>query len=144
MSYHIRTAETTDTEAIFQLNRTAMGYDYPVTETVKKLGAILRSSQDKVFVAVANGEVVGYIHANVYDVLYAPTMTNIMGLAVSPDHRRNGIGKMLIKAVEDWAESTGSYAIRLNSGGTRKEAHAFYRNCSFGSEKEQLRFIKEL
>ena len=144
MCCYIRPAQITDADAIFQLNSNAMGYNYPVPETAKKLDAILHSPYDKVFVAVSSNTIVGYVHANLYDVLYAPTMTNIMGLAVSPDHRRKGIGKALMKSVEQWAKCNGSYAIRLISGGTRRDAHAFYRNCGFSGEKEQLRFIKEL
>ena len=34
--------------------------------------------------------------------------------------------------------------IRLNSGGTRTQAHNFYRNIGFSDEKTQLRFIKSL
>lgn len=144
MGYYIRTASVSDADAICQLNRTAMGYDYPITDTAKKLDAVLNNPRNKIFVAVADNLVVGYIHANMYDVLYDPTMTNIMGLAVSVEYRRSGIGKALICAVEEWAKSNGSYAIRLNSGGSRKEAHCFYRHCGFSNEKEQLRFLKEL
>ena len=34
--------------------------------------------------------------------------------------------------------------IRLNSGGSRKEAHEFYRTIGFDDEKMQVRFVKEL
>ena len=144
MHISIREATERDATPIAHLNRIALGYDYPTGKTAQKLSAVLHSPRDKVFVAVTDGQVVGYIHACAYDLLYDPIMTNIMGLAVSPDYRRRGIGKLLIQAVEEWGKNTGSHAIRLNSGGTRKGAHAFYRSCGFGSEKEQLRFIKEL
>ena len=34
--------------------------------------------------------------------------------------------------------------IRLNSGGTRTQAHNFYRNIGFSDEKTQLRVLKSL
>lgn len=144
MNFSIREANVHDGEAIFKLNSTALGYDYPMGETTERLKTILCTEGSQVFVAIADGLVVGYIHAAVYDLLYAPTMTNIMGLAVSPGYRCQGIGKALVQEAEKWAKCTGSYAIRLNSGAARKEAHSFYRSCGFDSEKEQLRFIKEL
>ena len=47
-------------------------------------------------------------------------------------------------SAEKWAKNKGIQVMRLNSGGTRKEAHIFYRNIGFSDEKEQLRFIKEI
>ena len=89
-------------------------------------------------------EVAGYIHAEDYDVLYFETMKNILGLAVAANHRRKGIGTKLLGAVEDWARETGVRQIRLNSGITRRGAHAFYRANGYTDEKEQKRFIKTL
>lgn len=119
-----------------------MGYDYPTEETEHKLRAVLNSGKDKVFVAVAEDSVVGYIHANDYDVLYFPTMKNVMGIAVDSAYRRCGIGKALLAAVEAWAKETKSKGIRLVSGADRKEAHEFYRNCGFDGGKEQRNFKK--
>ena len=45
--------------------------------------------------------------------------------------------------VEEWAKSKKKL-IRLNSGGTRTQAHNFYRNIGFSDEKTQLRFMKSL
>jgi len=125
MSIIIREATPQDAEAISKLNRDAMGYEYSVEETVKKLQLILSGNHDKVFVAVQGGVVVGYIHSTDYEVLYIPSMKNIMGIAVDSNCRRCGIGRSLISAVEIWAKDTGAVAIRLNSGAMRKEAHVF-------------------
>lgn len=60
------------------------------------------------------------------------------------DISKNGIGKSLMAKVEEWAKSKNIKLIRLNSGGTRTQAHNFYRNIGFSDEKTQLRFIKSL
>ena len=60
------------------------------------------------------------------------------------DISKNGIGKSLMAKVEEWAKSKNIKLIRLNSGGTRTQAHNFYRNIDFSDEKTQLRFIKSL
>lgn len=142
MEFVIREATRKDAEAIADLNRTAMGYDYPTVETEKKLQAVLSSGKDKVFVAVRGNTVIGYIHANDYDLLYFPTMKNIMGIAVDSACRKCGVGKALLSAVETWAKETGTAGIRLVSGAGRKEAHAFYRSCGFSGGREQINFKK--
>ena len=86
----------------------------------------------------------GYVHAELYILLYFESMVNILGLAVSNECRRQGAGKALIKQVEEWAKEKGVKEIRLNSGGTRKEAHEFYRAIGFDDEKVQVRFVKEV
>ena len=144
MEIQIREANVSDAGAIAKLNQESMGYCYPEEATAEKLRMLLGRKQDKLFVAVIENTVVGYIHANDYDLLYAPAMKNIMGLAVSPEYRRLGIGKALMSAVEVWTKETGAKGIRLVSGAGRQQAHAFYRDCGFSGGKEQLNFKKDL
>ena len=94
--------------------------------------------------AELDGAVAGYVHAEMYSLLYWEPMVNILGLAVSSDCRRKGTGKALMKRVEEWAKEKEIKEIRLNSGGTRKEAHEFYRAVGFDDEKMQRRFIKSI
>ena len=93
MHFHIRTALPSDYPAIYQLNKEEMGYDYPLEETKAKLAALLQQEGDQIFVAVAKGLVVGYLHLRDYDVLYAPHMKDVMGIAVSSRYQRMGIGR---------------------------------------------------
>ena len=144
MLIRIREATVQDAEAIAQLNTQGMGYDYPIADTAVNLTRILGSPCDKVFVAVADEDIVGYIHVNDYRVLYAPAMVNVMGIAVSDSCRRCGIGRQLLAAAEAWAQERGATAIRLVSGAHRAEAHAFYRSCGFDCGKEQKNFKKYL
>ena len=127
---------------IVLLNKNEMGYEYPPEDAKKKLKQLLNDSNHKIYVALVSDKVVGYIHANNYDLLYAPHLKNIMGIAVSFDFRKNGIGKMLLNEVEKWAKNTGAYGVRLVSGATRIEAHAFYTACGYSGNKEQKNFKK--
>ena len=144
MNIRIREASILDAEAIAQLNTQGMGYDYPIADTTINLTYILESPSDKIFVAVADEDIVGYIHVNDYRVLYAPVMINVMGLAVSDSCRRCGIGRQLLAAAEAWAKERGASSIRLVSGAQRTEAHAFYRSCGFDCGKDQKNFKKRL
>jgi GNAT superfamily N-acetyltransferase len=47
-------------------------------------------------------------------------------LAVSPEHRSQGIGKALLDAAKEWARERGATHLELDSGEARKNAHRFY------------------
>ncbi len=138
----IREAVLKDAKAIAELNNRQMGYKISPEETSERLASILASKSHKVFVAAVDGNVVGYIHANDYDVLYFPHMKNILGIAVNEEFKRQGIGRRLMDATEVWARNTNAVGIRLVSGSERKDAHAFYTHCGYKENKEQLNFKK--
>lgn len=140
---YVREAKLTDAAAICSISSNDLGYkceEQFVKERLEKLDA----TREIVFVAELGGAVAGYVHAEVDSLLYWKSMVNILGLAVSSDCHRKGAGKALMKCVEEWAKERGIREIRLNSGGTRKEAHEFYRAIGFDDEKVQLRFIKQV
>lgn len=138
----IRECALTDCESIYLLNKNDLGYDFPLDKTAKRLEMILKSESDKIFVAEYGGKVIGYIHACDYDVIYGPSMKNILGLAVDYHYRKLGAGKALLTAAENWAKETGSAGVRLCSGAQRKGAHEFYKKCGYICSKEQLNFKK--
>ena len=139
----IREAIIEDAFAICNISCADLGYDCSC-EFVSTRISNLDKGREKVFVAEVNGIVVGYIHAEKYQTLYFEPMINILGLAVSSEFRRRGIGRMLLKRTEHWANEVGIHKIRLNSGATRKEAHSFYRAMGYNNEKGQIRFIKDI
>ena len=142
MDYEIRECLLMDADQIYELNCSEMGYDYPKEETRQRIKDILASEHDKIYVAELDGSVVGYVHANDYNLIYAPAMKNIMGIAVSNKHKRIGIGNALLTAAEAWAKADGAKGVRLVSGETRKEAHMFYEWCGYTGGKHQLNFKK--
>lgn len=142
MNLQIRQCEITDAKAIHDLNTRELGYDYSEDKTKEKLVKILDSSKDKIYVALIDDNVVGYVHANDYDVIYAPHMKNIMGIAVSSNFQKMGIGKALLTSIEHWAIDTGACGVRLVSGATRIGAHEFYHHCGYRGDKQQINFKK--
>lgn len=139
----IREATIEDAFAICNISCADLGYDCSC-EFVSTRMSNLDKGREKVFVAEVNGIVAGYIHAEKYQTLYFEPMINILGLAVSSEFRRRGIGRMLLKRAERWANEVGIHKIRLNSGASRKEAHSFYRAMGYSNEKGQIRFIKDI
>ena len=139
----IREATIEDAFAICNISCADLGYDCSC-EFVSTRISNLDKGREKVFVAEVNGIVAGYIHTEKYQTLYFEPMINILGLAVSSEFRRRGIGRMLLKRAERWANEVGIHKIRLNSGASRKEAHSFYRAMGYSNEKGQIRFIKDI
>lgn len=144
MEWIIRDALPTDARDIARLSREDLGYDYPEEATREKLEALLKDGRNKILVAEKEDQVVGYVHLVDYDVLYAPHMKDVMGIAVASTCRRQGLGKALLTAGETWARKEGAQAVRLVSGETRKGAHAFYQQLGYHGNKLQRHFLKEL
>ena len=142
MQFEIRDALKEDAAAIAALCINELGYQTSGEQVKEKLTALLKNSQDRIFVAAVDGQVVGFIHAASYETLYFPPLKNLLGLAVAADYRHRGVGSALLDAVEAWAKETGASGVRLNSGSTRADAHQFYRKHGYGTEKQQLRLIK--
>lgn len=140
----IRKCSISDAQALCDLNTDEMGYDYPVEKTKESLELILSDKNNIVFVAVSDVKVVGYVHGQVYQLIYAPAMINIMGIAVNREFKRKGIGKALMSEIEKYAKENGINKIRLNSGKSRLGAHSFYRKCGYGNIKQQLKFTKDI
>lgn len=142
MNYEIRRCKLEDAASICELNREDLGYDFPLQETTDNLEKLLKSENDRIYVAIHDGKVAGYVHACTYQLAYAPHMKNLMALAVVEAYRKKGIGQALLKQIENWAKKDGASGIRLVSGTPRLGAHTFYQRCGYKLEKEQYNFKK--
>lgn len=140
---NVRKAEINDAYAISKICTDDLGYKCTVELVSDRLKNI-DGKRETVYVAEINGTVVGYIHAEIYNTLYYESMINILGIAISSDYRRQGIGRALLSRAEEWAKKQGINIVRLNSGNSRKEAHEFYRAMGYDDEKMQVRFLKKL
>lgn len=140
----IREFTLDDAEEIYLLNKNGLSYDYPIEKTKQKLSIIKSLSTNKIFVATIDNQVVGYIHASEYECSYSDSLKNILALVVNENYRKQGVGKKLMLAVENWAVNTNSIGVRLVSGFNREIAHKFYQQCGYTLRKEQKNFIKFL
>lgn len=139
----LREAKVNDYLGICKVATDDLGYKCE-PELVKYRLENIDTNREKVYVAETEEKIVGFIHAEIYNILYYKSMVNLQGLAVDSEFRHKGYGRALLGEVETWAKRNGIDLIRVNSGFSRKEAHAFYRNLGYDNEKEQIRFLKQL
>lgn len=140
----IRQAGVQDVHAIWQLNSEVLGYPYPYEATKKQLEKLLKDDHHFLLVAEMDHAVVGYVHAQDYEVLYAPKMKDILGIAVAPALQHQHIGSALLTQLAQIARQQGCESIRLVSGASRIQAHQFYEQNGYERKKEQLNFRKTL
>ena len=112
----LRPARQEDAAALQCLNADVLGYDCSLSDTQKQLRRLLHMPQHLLVVAERKQELIGYVHAQDYDILYAAPMIDILGIAVHPDYQQQGIGSRLLAEVEQWAENQNVCMIRLFSG----------------------------
>jgi len=140
----LRDLKATDVETICVINKEALGYAFSPEETASQLAKLTQDSHHFLlgFKDTTNHGLLGYVHAEVYESLYSQPGFNILALAVSPQVQGQGIGKSLLKGLEEEAKRRGYEFIRLNSADHRLGAHAFYEKVGYTCDKMQKRFIK--
>lgn len=141
----IRKIEVKDAETIQKICKKSLGYDVKVDLVEKQIKKLLfDDSHHIIFVyedEVTN-EVLGFVHGEIYESIYSEIGINILGLAVNESHQGNGIGKILMDSIEDYAKLKNISYIRLNSAEHRVLAHKFYEKIGYNGDKIQKRFIK--
>lgn len=140
----LRALKPTDVASIYEINKEALGYDFSPEETASQLAKLSQDSHHFLlgFEDSTNHDLLGYVHAEVYESLYSNAGFNILALAVSPQMQGQGIGKALLEGLEQEAAKRCYKFIRLNSGDHRLGAHAFYEKVGYTCDKMQKRFIK--
>ncbi len=140
----IRQITMQDLDAIYELNARELGAstDYDsLRETLERI--ILLPQQHYLIGYEYNGRLVGYAHAQLYEMLYSENiLLNIISMAVSGEVQGQGVGRQLIQAVEQVSYHLGLDGIRINSGYNREGAHVFYEKLGYVSTRDQKRYVK--
>lgn len=103
----------------------------------------IRAHAGEVFVAEADGEVIGCINP-IIDIRLAEGRTGeVVSLIVSAPYRGLGIGKGLVTTAEDWLSSRCN-VIRIRANTNREQAHGFYTLLGYKEHKSQKVFVKQM
>jgi predicted N-acetyltransferase YhbS len=139
----IRVATSADAEGVAQLSG-QLGYPSTAEEAVERLRAVKRYSEHAVYVAEANGRLVGWIHVFARPSLTTEPSAEVAGLVVDEHCRGCGIGQALMSEAERWAKEEGCRSVRLRSNVSRLRAHAFYERLGYEAIKTSKSFCKFL
>lgn len=95
---------------------------------------LLSDKSTKLLIACINNQVVGFAHAELremnHPVLYSYPYGHISDV-VNPEFIRNGIGKCLFNADEQWLKETGAREVSLTVFNFNNEAISFYKRNGF-------------
>lgn len=139
----VRHATHTDATSIATLC-SQLGYPTEASAIERRLARLLDHPEHGVWVAVRDGQTLGWLHASVTRALEYEPCAEILGLVVDEAARSGGVGAALVVAAEHWASALGLPEMRVRSRDSRERAHAFYRRCGYAEWKRQLVFRKTL
>ncbi|WP_219703451.1 GNAT family N-acetyltransferase [Marinomonas lutimaris] len=136
----IRLANLQDANAIAEV-ASALGYQNTVSEelAIKRLERLLASSNDKVWVAEFNGQLIGWLHAQHAFRAASADFIEILGLSVSDQVRLKGAGRALVEKAKEWALNE-KITLRVRTNDARDGAKNFYTTLGFMTAKIQSVF----
>ncbi|RAV23324.1 GNAT family N-acetyltransferase [Paenibacillus contaminans] len=142
---NVREIKVTDYQAIYLLNQDFNPnlFSFSEEKVKAKIAFIKEKTNDIIFVYEENNEVIGYIHGSPYELLFSDSLVNILGFVVKEKYRKQGIGSILIKRLEQWGQNNGFSGIKLLSHPSRVQAHRFYERHGYTFTKDQKNFIKK-
>ena len=132
----VREATTDDAADIHKLARelaATVGDDPPVEEAVRaRLEELLEASRTRVLVVEYESGVVGAASFWIKpDLAHGDTVVEMPMLVVAEDHRRTGVGRLLMEEVRSIASDNGASQIELVTTSTNVVAREFYRSLGF-------------
>lgn len=134
--YEVREATGEDGAEIQALARElagTVGDAPPGEEAVRaRLGELLDEPRARVIVAEAEGTVAGVATLWIKpDLAHGDAVVEVPMLAVAEDHRRNGVGKLLMSRVQEIAAEHGASLIELVATRANVAARDFYKSLGF-------------
>lgn len=137
---NVRKAVKQDKENILLLVRDfATSFKTNAGDFYKSFDSLLANESSAVFVAEDNNEIMGYCLGFVHDTFYANGKVGwLEEIMVKETQRKNGIGRMLIEAMESFAKENKCKLLALAT----RRASDFY--LAIGYEESAIYFRKEL
>jgi ribosomal protein S18 acetylase RimI-like enzyme len=137
-NHEIRSARRDDAQAIAGLLG-ELGYPASAGEVRSRLDRLLGHSDRDVLVTESAGELVGVAAYQVITLLERSRYhCRLTTLAVRSDHRRRGIARKLVAAVESAAREADCFRLEVTTQVRRKEALAFYEANGFTQRPHRL------
>ena len=143
--FTIRPATPTDCGALAALF-TEHGYPATTDEMYARLARVITDPAHAVLVAelTTARTVVGTVHVALYPILESDHAAQILGVVVSADQQRHGIGRALMERAERWARERHCTTVFLRANVLRTDAQSFYARLGYLNDRTQFAFQKKL
>jgi len=147
--FEIRPAKVDDAGALARLSN-QFGYAASSRQVHRRLKQILADPTHAVFVAeilcMQSGApaLAGWVHVYVERTLESDPTVEFGGMIVEENQRGCGVGTLLVKRAERWANKTRCLTMTVRSNVLRIGAHTFYRRLGYRLVKNQKVFRKNL
>jgi GNAT superfamily N-acetyltransferase len=116
-----------------------LGYPLKLDDARSRLKRLLATSDSGVLLADISGQVVALAAFHIFELIYRPRPDcRLNALVVRSDHRRQGIGASLVRAVEQLARERGCHRLELTMRPDRLEAVDFYAALGFSERPHRL------
>jgi GNAT superfamily N-acetyltransferase len=120
-----------------------LGYPSTAEQAAERIQRIDKDPSTLVIVAEVEGELAGFVALHIQNLVERDDPgCSVAGIVVGERFRRQGIGELLMAAVEYEARKRGGRYLALNTSERRANAHAFYE--ALGYEHTGRRYRKEL
>lgn len=141
-SRRVRPAEVGDASDVARL-LDHLGYPCSNAEAAERIAMVMSDRRQHLLLVEVDGEACGLISLyTLYSLAHGSELARITSLVIAPEHARSGIGRLLLREVEQLSRHHGIHRIEITSNARRVDAHAFYRNCGYSDDS--LRFVKML
>ena len=138
----VRAAQPSDAPAIAAL-LAQLGYPSSVESVPSRLAKLHGEGNVVVVASNAREEIVGLASAVSFAVIHTDTpVAYIIALVTDEKVRGQGIGRQMVRGLEEWARDRGCPRLSVTSGEHRHDAHAFYSRS--GYPRTGRRFTKNL
>lgn len=138
----VRPAATGDASDVARLLG-HLGYPCEDEEAAERIAVVISDRRQHLLLAELDGEACGLVALyTLYSLAHGSELARITALVVAPECARSGIGRLLLREVEQLSRRHGIHRIEVTSNARRVDAHAFYRDCGYSDDSR--RFVKML
>jgi ribosomal protein S18 acetylase RimI-like enzyme len=126
---NIRAFEESDRDGVIALWREVFPDSPPHNDPATDINRKLKMQRELFLVAESNGKIVGTAMAG-----YDGHRGWVYYVAVGSKHRRQGIGRALMEAIEDGLQKLGCHKLNLQVRSSNKQAVEFYEKLGYRIE----------
>lgn len=138
----VRPAATGDSSDVARLLGD-LGYPCEDADAAERIATVIADRRQHLLLAEVDGEACGLVALyTLYSLAHGSELARITALVVAPERARSGIGRLLLREVEQLSRRHGIHRIEVTSNARRVDAHAFYRGCGYSDDSH--RFVKML